>query len=224
PLGVAPGELRHLPPHEGLVGAEQQVAAVGERREGGRVARQQLEAVPLQFEIPDDLRAQQAVHIGGRGHFKPRPQLFRDAGAAHHLAALKHQHPPPRPGEVGRGHETVVAGADDDDVVAQGRRCSRSSRPPISGGTCSPNTSFIGAVTTKARAPPAPWAPAGPPVPPGAPLPPLPPGAPGCAGQPAAPAAPSVPATPDTPAPPRPPRVSISSQSAGGTTLASAST
>src|SRR2546428_356397 len=122
-------------------------------------------AVPLQFEIAADPRPQPVVHMGGRGRFNPRPHLVRDAGPAPLPAAPTHQPPPPRPGEVGRGHEPVVAGADDDDVVAQGRRCSRSSRPPISGGTCSPNTSFIGAVTTKARAPPAPWAPGGPAVP-----------------------------------------------------------
>src|SRR5438094_359755 len=63
-----------------------------------------------------------------------------------------------------------------------------------------------------------------PPDPPGPPLPPLPPGAPGCAGQPAAPEEPSVPLLPVTPVPPRPPRDSITSQSAGGTAVASCST
>src|SRR3989454_2837990 len=45
-----------------------------------------------------------------------------------------------------------------------------------------------------------------------------------CAGQPAAPGEPSVPLLPVTPVPPRPPRDSITSQSAGGTAVASCST
>src|SRR3989440_13090872 len=58
-----------------LVGAHQQEAAVRERRERRRTAGQQLEAVARELEIADDLRPQQAVHVGRGGHLEPRPQI-----------------------------------------------------------------------------------------------------------------------------------------------------
>ena len=43
-------------------------------------------------------------------------ELFRDRGAAHHLAALDDFHPQARHREIGRASEAVMPGADDDNV------------------------------------------------------------------------------------------------------------
>src|SRR5207245_1261784 len=211
---------------------------------------------------------------------------FPAAGGERHPRRVARGRPDRLQHVPGRHHARRRAGARRGGVPAvlaprgalepHGFRCNRSSSVPSSGGTSTPNTSFIGAVTTSERAPPAPWAPAAPvapfwpgapsaasgqrrllesvvpwpplppfppdppappgpprppllrpprpPAPPTPPLPPSPPGAPPWAGHPAAPAEPSVPAVPASPEPPRPPRDSITSQSAGGTLLASAST
>ena len=120
--GVARRELRHLAARQFLVRSHQQEAAVRERREGRGAARQELEAVPGELQVPDDLRAQQAVDVRRGGHLEPGPQLFRDARPTDQLAPLEHQHPHPRAREIGRRHEAVVAGPDDDDVVRTGHR------------------------------------------------------------------------------------------------------
>jgi len=119
-LGIAGGELRDLLPGQLFVGSHEQEATVGKRRERRGAARQQLKPVAGQLEVADDLRPEQAVHVGGGGHLEARPQLFRHARAPHHVAALEHQHPLPGAGEIGGGDEAIVAGPDDDDVVRPG--------------------------------------------------------------------------------------------------------
>jgi hypothetical protein len=96
---------------------EHQIAPVEERRERCRVAFDRLEAVLAQAQIADDLGAEEAVDVGGRGDFETGENLFGDAGTADDVAALEHEHLPACLREVARGHEAVVAAADDDRVV-----------------------------------------------------------------------------------------------------------
>src|SRR5437867_3158035 len=142
-----------------------------------------------------------AGHVGRGGHLEPRRRLLGDAGAAHQLAPLEHEHPPSRTGEVRRGDEPVVARADDDDVVRTsrhgGRRRSavRSISAASSGLTLGPNTSEMGSVTIWGRGP-------------GAPSEPLGPAAPFWPAEPSAASAPqrlSLSAVPWPPLPPLPP-------------------
>ena len=114
--------LRDLAVGERLVGTHQQRAAVGERGERRRIPRQHLEPVPLELEVADDLGPQQAVDVGGGGDLVAGPDLLGDAGAAEDFAPLEHEHLHAGPGQVGGGHQTVVAAADDDEIVGLGHR------------------------------------------------------------------------------------------------------
>ena len=69
-----------------------------------------------ELELPDDLRAEQRAHVGRGGDAVPGPYFFGHASAAHDLAALEDQNAQSGPGEVRRGHEPIVARADDDDI------------------------------------------------------------------------------------------------------------
>ena len=79
-----------------------------------------------EFQVPDYGRPQHARDVGRGGHAAARRSLrvdlLGDGASAHDRAALDHQHAAAGPGEIGRGHEAVVAGADDDDVVSHGLR------------------------------------------------------------------------------------------------------
>src|SRR6185436_4706859 len=81
-------------------------------------ARNHREAVALEIEIANNLGAKEAVHVAGRGHLETGPRLFGHDAAAHQVAPFEHQHPAAGRREIRRRHQTVVAGADDDDVVA----------------------------------------------------------------------------------------------------------
>ena len=91
-LGVAFAELRDLSAGQLGVRAHHQRAAVGERRERRRVPRQDLEAVRGQLQVADDLRAEQAVDVGGGGDLEAGEGLLGDARAADDVAPLEDQH------------------------------------------------------------------------------------------------------------------------------------
>ena len=57
------------------------------------------------------------VRVAGDPRGPPREGLSRDRRAADPVQPLQDQHGEARPGEVGRSHQAVVAGADDRDVV-----------------------------------------------------------------------------------------------------------
>ena len=80
--------------------------------------REDLQAVPRQFEITDDLGPQQAHHVAELGEAVAGEDLLGHRCAAQHLAALQHHHFFARAGKVGCGHEAVVAAADHDRVIA----------------------------------------------------------------------------------------------------------
>ncbi len=75
------------------------------------------EAVVGQAQVADDLRAEQAVDVGGRGDLEAGEGFLGDAGAADDVAAFQHEHFPLGPGQIAGGHQAVVAAADDDRVV-----------------------------------------------------------------------------------------------------------
>src|SRR5262245_14117626 len=96
-----------------LVRAHEQRAAVEERCERGRIARQDVEAVLSEPQVANDFRPEEADDIGGDGNFEAGPEFFRDGATAEDVAAFQHADFLARPGEVCRGDEAVVAAADD---------------------------------------------------------------------------------------------------------------
>ena len=100
-----------------VVDAPEVVAA---RHRGERaVQRQDLEAVARQVELADDLGAQQRHDVRADGELETGEDLLGHRGAAEHVAALEDEDllarlAPGRPRD-----ETVVAAADDDDVVGR---------------------------------------------------------------------------------------------------------
>ncbi len=82
--------------------------------------------MPRELEVADDLGPQQTHHIRENRESEARENLLADRRASDHRTPLEHQYPAARPGEVRGGHETVVAGADDDRVIGALRsRCWR---------------------------------------------------------------------------------------------------
>jgi len=120
PCGVPLGEAGHLSQTERPVGAQQQAASVGKRREGGGVAGQQAQAVAAQGELAHQRGTQQARQVGGPGDPVARPELLGDAGAADHGALLEDPGAVARPGQVGGGGQGVVPGAHHRHVDALG--------------------------------------------------------------------------------------------------------
>ncbi len=96
-----------------------QIVAVVHRRDRAR-QRQDLQAVPRQFQVADDLRAQQADHVGEFGEAIAGEDLLGDRRAADDVAALEDHHLLAGARQIGAGDQAVVAGADDDRVVVIG--------------------------------------------------------------------------------------------------------
>ena len=69
-------------------------------------------------QVVDHLRAQHAEHLGGAGDAVARHDLVGDAGAADPVVALDAQRRQPVARQIGGGDQPVMAGADDDGVVA----------------------------------------------------------------------------------------------------------
>ena len=61
---------------------------------------------------------EQADRVGRDRVAKARMELLGDRGAADDRVLLEHQHAQTRAGEIGRASQAIVAGSDDDDVVA----------------------------------------------------------------------------------------------------------
>ena len=93
-----------------------QVVAVVHRRDRAR-QRQDLQAVPRQFEVADDLRAQQADDVRELAEAIAREDFGGHRGAADDFAPFEHDDLLAGAREVGGRDQAVVAGADDDGVV-----------------------------------------------------------------------------------------------------------
>ncbi len=115
-LGVDLRVARDLAAGLGVVVDAPQVVAVRHRREGA-VERQDLEAVPRQVELADDLRPQQRHDVRADRELEAGKDLFGHGGAAEDVPALEHQHLAARAREIGGVHQAVVPAADDDHVV-----------------------------------------------------------------------------------------------------------
>src|SRR5262249_1126758 len=87
-VGISARELCHFPTRRLAVGSHQEVAPIREWSKRRRIPREELQAVPLQLELSDDLRPQQARHIGGCRDLEARPQLLCDTGSSHAIAPL----------------------------------------------------------------------------------------------------------------------------------------
>eukprot|EP00053_Salpingoeca_punica_P005848 m.56912 g.56912 ORF g.56912 m.56912 type:complete len:677 (+) comp13422_c0_seq2:93-2123(+) len=126
-LCVLLGELGDGAEVVGLVCAEDQalaaVRSVDVRwREGGRAARQVLEAVADELEVLDDLRPQQAGQVRGARELEAGHHLLGHRRAAEHVPPLQHKDVQAGLGHVCRRDERVVAAANDDDVAVFLRR------------------------------------------------------------------------------------------------------
>jgi len=65
----------------------------------------------------NDFGAEEAVYVGGRRDFEAGKISSAYARPADDVAPLEHENAPLRASEITRGHEAVVAAADDDRVV-----------------------------------------------------------------------------------------------------------
>jgi len=82
----------------------------------------------LEAQVADDLLVQQAYGVAGGGVAKARMELFRDGRAAGDRAPLEDPDLKTRPRQITRAGQTIVARADDGDIVVVGRRA-RAQRP-----------------------------------------------------------------------------------------------
>ena len=73
----------------------------------------------VELEVGDDLLRHEADQVGvpREAGLEPRERPCADRSAAGVVETLEHEDGEPRPGEVGRRHQAVVAASDDDDVV-----------------------------------------------------------------------------------------------------------
>src|SRR5262249_10311493 len=81
------------------------------------VERQNLEAVPGQIEVADDLRAQERDHVRAHREAEAGEHFLGDGRAAEHVPALEDEHLPPGPGPICGGRQSAVAATDDDGVL-----------------------------------------------------------------------------------------------------------
>src|SRR6266508_887946 len=115
-LGVERRVARDLPARLEVVVDAPEIVAVRHRGERS-VQRQNLETVPRQVQLADDLGPQQRDDVGRDGKMEAREDLFGDRRSAQDVSPLEHENLATRSREVGRVNETVVPTPDDDDVV-----------------------------------------------------------------------------------------------------------
>ncbi len=89
---------------------------VGEWTEGLRIEGDLSQPELLQFQILDDLWAEQTGDVRGRAHLEAGSNLIRDARPTHPVRALDHDDMKARLREVVRRDEAVVACPDDHSI------------------------------------------------------------------------------------------------------------
>jgi hypothetical protein len=115
-LGVELRVAGDLAARLGVVVDAPEVIAVEHRREGP-VEREDLEAVPGQVELADDLGPQERDDVGADRELESREDLFGHRRAAEHVAPLEDEDLLSGAREVRGVDEAVVPASDDDDVV-----------------------------------------------------------------------------------------------------------
>ena len=123
-LGVGGRVAVDLAPRARVVAHAPEVVAVRHGREGA-VEGQDLEPVPRQVQLADDLGPQQRHHVRADRELEAGEDFLGHGRAAEHVAALEHEHLLAGAGQVGGGDEAVVAAADDDRVVGLGHEDAR---------------------------------------------------------------------------------------------------
>ena len=101
------------------VAPEGDPAPVGQGREHARLGLDEAEPAVLQVQVLHDGRAQGSEHVGDGGGLEPGMELLGHGRAAEDVAPLQDDGLETAAREQGRGHEAVVAPADDDDVRLQ---------------------------------------------------------------------------------------------------------
>ena len=114
-LGVQQRPSPQLPHCLAVVVDTPQVVVVQGRE--GAVQRQDLEPVPGELELADDLGAQQTHNIGADAEAEALEDLFGHRRAAEDVAALEHQHSPAGARQISGAHKAVVASADHNCVI-----------------------------------------------------------------------------------------------------------
>ncbi len=115
-------ELRELAHRALAVRPPGRHGAVGEGHEQRRIARDHLQTVTGQVEVPDDLGAQHARDVGRRRGAAARRDLLGHAGAADDRAPLDDERGEPGAGEIGCGRQAIVPPAHDDGIVGSALR------------------------------------------------------------------------------------------------------
>src|SRR5277367_2963722 len=73
--------------------------------------------MPRQIQLANNFRTKQRNHVGTLGEKKPRNNFLGDGCSPKNAPALQHNNFLPRLSKVSRVHKSVVAAADNDDVV-----------------------------------------------------------------------------------------------------------
>ena len=93
-----------------------QIVAVGHRREGA-IQRKDFQTMTRQIEFANDLRTQERDDVRANRKLEAGKDFFRDGRAAEYVTALEHQNLLAGARKIGGVDQTVVAAANDDDVV-----------------------------------------------------------------------------------------------------------
>ena len=117
--GVAGRVPRDLATRVLVIVGPPQVVAIRHRRERA-VERQNLEAVPAELQLLDDLGTQERHDVRAHRELEAVEHFLGHGGAAQHVTAFEDQDLAARPRQVGGGRQPVVAAADDDRVIAHG--------------------------------------------------------------------------------------------------------
>ena len=116
---LADGPAVVVDPPQVVAAAVGRALALVERRERA-VERQDVQAVPRQLEVADDLGPEQRDDVAEDREAEAREELLGHRGAAQDVALLEDEGLHAGAGEIGGADQAVVAAADDDRVVGLG--------------------------------------------------------------------------------------------------------
>src|ERR1700722_5202897 len=116
-LRVANRVARDLAPQSIVIVVERQMPAVAHHGAAPFVGND-LQSETRQLERAYDFRPQETAHVGAIRIREVLIELAAYGGAADVGVALQNEHIKTRAGEIARRNESIVAGADDDDVMA----------------------------------------------------------------------------------------------------------
>jgi hypothetical protein len=95
----------------------QKCVAIETRRKEQRIERENFQTMLLQIEFGNDCRRKRAGKVSAGSVLESGDYLFAGGDTTDHRAALQDQDFFAGLGQIGRRHQAVVAGADDDRVV-----------------------------------------------------------------------------------------------------------